>query len=724
MSIFDEINDLSAETVLNRINLPKANDGESYVCPLCGNGATGDPRHGHGDGIRPRNSKGRVRWKCHKCGVDFSNFNLAAATLGLDPERDKAESARRVKELFGIYEGEETFSFSRDKKSARTAWTAEQKAALSFDTKGAFEMDEKKTASESEPKNYAKFYEVNRANVENFLAEQGGSYRGLTSETFKKYGIGMHPNFGVEGREKCPHLIIPYDDTHFTARAIEGHDRSQHGTDSGLYEPLPINTVKPYSVNFLVEGELDALSIAQVLGKADANHELFGCVAIGGATKYGKVVPLLEKRFGNAERKPSFIVMFDNDGTGKTNGLLLANELKAAGYPAELFFLEEKMAGEYEYQKSDGTIEKVTIKKLDANDLLQRGEDKLIGRLFNGIEQIEWKLKDQAEAMKKSAEQARQAAMNKSGMRIFPFAEYFAADFFSDIALTAKYSERKTGFENIDAAQVFMPGLYVLGALPATGKTTFAWQLLNQLADNGEPCIYCSYEMSRSELFTKSIARELYKRYPSMSKRLNLSSVNIRRGACRDCEEILKQAARFAKSAMNLRVAELSNTGIAELIEKLKPLIADVDKSAVICLDYLQIVPSKDVKTSSAKEKVDDIMLRLKDFQRETNSTLIVISSFNRENYFQPVSFSSFKESGAIEYSADCIWGLENHGVDAEGKLDKEEVIKMSKEKVRRIKFSCLKNRNGGQYDCFFRYHAAHDYFEPFEERERPSHER
>ena len=27
MSIFDEINDLSAETVLNRINLPKANDG-------------------------------------------------------------------------------------------------------------------------------------------------------------------------------------------------------------------------------------------------------------------------------------------------------------------------------------------------------------------------------------------------------------------------------------------------------------------------------------------------------------------------------------------------------------------------------------------------------------------------------------------------------------------------------------------------------------------------
>ena len=724
MSIFDEINDLSAETVLSRINLPLARDGKSYICPLCENGAKGDPRHGHGDGIKPRNSKGRVRWKCHKCGKDFSNFDLAAAALGLDSEREKAESARRVKELFGIYESDETFSFPKNKQSARRSYN---KGEISMDdlqqnstseVAGAITTDEKNSASDKEPKNYAKFYEVNRANVEKFLAERGGSFRGLTAETFEKYNLAVHPEFGVEGHEKCPHLIIPYDDYHFVARAIEGHDRSQHGQGAGLYEPLPVSIEYP---NFILEGEIDSLSIAQALGK----YEMIGCVATGGASKYSKVVPELGKRFANAERKPSFIVMFDNDPAGKTNGLKLANELKAAGYPTELFFLEERMAGEHEYHKSDGTTEKVTIKKLDANDLLQQGEDKLIGRLFDGIEQTESKLTAQASAMKKSAEQARQAAIDKGGMKIFSFADYFEADFFSDIALTAKYSERKTGFKNIDDAQVFMPGLYALGALPATGKTTFAWQLLNQLADDGEPCIYCSFEMSRAELFTKSISRELYRHYPKLSERLKLSSVKIRRGDCSGIKELHEQAAAFARSSTNLRVAELSNTSVAELIEKLKPLVADVDKSAVICLDYLQIVPSKDVKTSSTKEKVDDIMLRLKDFQRETNSTLIVISSFNRENYFQPVSFSSFKESGAIEYSADCIWGLENYGVDVNGDLSKEEIIKMSKERVRKIKFSCLKNRNGGQYDCFFRYHAAHDYFEPLEERnERPTHER
>ena len=35
------------------------------------------------------------------------------------------------------------------------------------------------------------------------------------------------------------------------------------------------------------------------------------------------------------------------------------------------------------------------------------------------------------------------------------------------------------------------------------------------------------------------------------------------------------------------------------------------------------------------------------------------ISSFNRVNYFQQVSFESFKESCNIEYSADVVWSLQ-----------------------------------------------------------------
>ena len=193
---------------------------------------------------------------------------------------------------------------------------------------------------------------------------------------------------------------------------------------------------------------------------------------------------------------------------------------------------------------------------------------------------------------------------------------------------------------------------------------------------------------------------------------MKLTSVNIRCGSMRESMELKEQAAEFAKSATNLRVAELSNTSVTELIEGLKPLIEETDKSPIICVDYLQIIPSKGNKSLSSKEKIDEVMLKLKDFQRETQATLLLISAFNRENYWMPVSFSSFKESGAIEYSSDVIWGLENYGVDAAGNLDKSEMVKMSKAKVREIKFSCLKNRNGGVYETFFRYHAMYDYFE------------
>ena len=261
-----------------------------------------------------------------------------------------------------------------------------------------------------------------------------------------------------------------------------------------------------------------------------------------------------------------------------------------------------------------------------------------------------------------------------------------------------------------------MPGLYVIGALPACGKTTFCWQMLNQLANSGEPCVYCSFEMSEVELCTKSVSRELFKELQAGRPVNALTSTDIRSGKIDD--NVRRLAGQIVNSSIPLYVVEPSNMGVVELIEKLKPLVADADRSPVICLDYLQIIPNRNSKT--AKDKIDDIALRLKDFQRETNSTLIVISSFNRLNYWHPVSFEAFKESGAIEYSADVIWGLENYGGEGE---EYEAAIAQneSRKNVRRIKFSCLKNRNGGQYETFFTYYAAHDYFEPLEENETRS---
>ena len=66
------------------------------------------------------------------------------------------------------------------------------------------------------------------------------------------------------------------------------------------------------------------------------------------------------------------------------------------------------------------------------------------------------------------------------------FSKFFKEKFDMKVKEMKEYAGRKTGFTNLDAEQIFTPGLYVLGGLPALGKTTFAWQLLEQMARQGE----------------------------------------------------------------------------------------------------------------------------------------------------------------------------------------------------------------------------------------------
>ena len=98
--------------------------------------------------------------------------------------------------------------------------------------------------------------------------------------------------------------------------------------------------------------------------------------------------------------------------------------------------------------------------------------------------------------------------------------DYFSNQIKADIDALKNYAQRKTGFDNIDEQQFFSPGLYVIGATPAAGKTTFCWQLLEQLAQTGESCIYCSYEMSGLELFSKTAARKLSRPSDTSAKKI------------------------------------------------------------------------------------------------------------------------------------------------------------------------------------------------------------
>lgn len=286
-------------------------------------------------------------------------------------------------------------------------------------------------------------------------------------------------------------------------------------------------------------------------------------------------------------------------------------------------------------------------------------------------------------------------------------AEYILSGAF-DAAIDSmkRYSSRATGFENWDMEQVFLPGLYVLGGTPGTGKTTFALQLLSQLAAGddargmeAERCVFCAYEMSRMELTAKSIAREV-RRMWLRDKDVNcLPSSQIRLGAGRLNKTVPIAQKRIADSMRNLHILEMEGTPIDKLIELLKTeaqAAKDAGMALTVAIDYLQLIPVGESK-ASAKEKVDEIVLKLKNFQRATDSTAIVISSLNREACkLGGDGLFNFKESGSIEYSADVTWQLVR-----DGEVDNP----------RRVKLKCAKNRNGSIYDVDFDYFADSDYF-------------
>ena len=136
-------------------------------------------------------------------------------------------------------------------------------------------------------------------------------------------------------------------------------------------------------------------------------------------------------------------------------------------------------------------------------------------------------------------------------------------------------------------------------------------------------------------------------------------------------------------------------------------------------LDYVQKIPAMKEREDT-KEKIDSSMKILKDFQKENNLIVFVLSSFNRENYWLPVSETSFKETGELEFTADVIFGLQYNVVNTFGKMsefEKRELIRKAKsEQPRKIQLVCLKNRYGKPYRCNFLYHSAVNNFEEISE--------
>ena len=304
-----------------------------------------------------------------------------------------------------------------------------------------------------------------------------------------------------------------------------------------------------------------------------------------------------------------------------------------------------------------------------------------------------------------------------------------------------------SGFTNLDKTAPILPGLYVLGALPATGKTTFMLNVAANICKSGTPVLYVSYEQEYEEMLATLIANYWFKEQcegidGETQKRFYKVNANALENSP-SAQEILMQ---FETCEDNKKREEMKDwfkfffgewqrnhpnfyflRGVAESATELQKVIEKyVDKYGVkfVVIDYLQMIPAepKDFK-KSIREITDSAVKMLNNVAKEKGISIFAVSSLNRENYSKEGNLTAYKESGGIEYTART-------GFILQAKLEPDETrnadtLKQAKKKTPRIiELACVKGRYNSEDSVYFEYYSKYATFFECESEEEPKRKR
>ena len=588
--------------------------GGFYICPLCGSG-TG----ANGNGAFRVTDDGQY-WTCFACSKAGDTFDLIGEMYGIDGFSQRLQKAR---EIFG------------------SCGTIPERRHVA-----------KKAAEEKPEIDFSEYIAKCAAAI-----EQTDYHRGITLQTLQRFSVGYDAARRV--------LVIPTSSKSILQRQTDGSGKYKHGSIHFLNVDALYQTEKPV---YIVEGEIDALSIEDVGGKA---------VALGSTAYINRFLQKVD------EKKPlqTLILALDNDGAGGKAARTLAEALKNRG----IFFY-----------RASGTL---YAGSKDANEALNTDRTR-----FKNV--IESTAADAARAAEENA-----AAKKGEDEMTDAAAEYrreFSASGSIEGLLKAIIENRTpkipTGYNELDAILYggMRPGLYVIGAIPSLGKTTYALQMADSIAASGKDVLIFSLEMAKNELMAKSISRHTAlecMQYDKSVKTYALAAAEIldgERWANGKISDGQKQtmknaAAAYTKYAEHVFISEgVGETGVQQVREAVEKHISFTGAAPVVFVDYLQILAPYD-RHSTDKQNTDKAVLELKRISRDLKTPVIAISSLNRAGYNAAVTMESFKESGAVEYSADVLIGLQLQGA-GQGNFD---VNAAKSADTRTVEAVILKNRNG-----------------------------
>lgn len=179
--------------------------------------------------------------------------------------------------------------------------------------------------------------------------------------------------------------------------------------------------------------------------------------------------------------------------------------------------------------------------------------------------------------------------------------------------------------------------LFIIGARPSTGKTSFALNVANNQIKRGRKTVFFSLEMSAGMIYDRMIANRLSMNYSDVSQR-NLD------GYAKD--KIVKEITELKNNKLFSVIDDTYNVeNICSQIIELKPVLAVVD--------FIQIVSSLQ-NYRDLREKINYISAELKRVAKKTGCIVLVLSQVTRQGKDAP-TMSDLRESGALEQDGDYI---------------------------------------------------------------------
>ena len=186
--------------------------------------------------------------------------------------------------------------------------------------------------------------------------------------------------------------------------------------------------------------------------------------------------------------------------------------------------------------------------------------------------------------------------------------------------------------------------LIMLGARPGMGKTSFALNIVRNVAMNtGRTVCFFSLEMTRDQLAQRMLSSEA-----------GIKSEKLRTGELDDDEWTRLAQAGDALSKANIYFDETSSITVPEMKAKLRRM-KQVD---LVVIDYLGLMKSAR-QTENRVQEVSEITRNLKIMAKDLKVPVIACAQLSRGTETKGKShrpaLSDLRESGSIEQDADIV---------------------------------------------------------------------